>query len=265
MISTRLILWFLCGLAACAAATYVMIRPVPGGRASDSPPDPKRADLSHPASEAVPAGQAARATPAGSVQASASFPTAAPAGSAVARSRSTLTAAEQPSAGESARAATANTSAPQPRAEAANPPAGPIPTAISLATTATSAAAPGDPEAPQTASAGNGSNESATPAPAPAGTEESNIPVPAGAIVPAILYDNDPKTPQQQAAVERIISEFEKNISEIPSGYSPSEVWEAARHIADERYLTLFGYEKFNQTHLSAAKEALKERRATAP
>jgi hypothetical protein len=39
------------------------------------------------------------------------------------------------------------------------------------------------------------------------------------------------------------------------------EVWEAARKFADESYLILFGYQAYNQYHIQAAKEALREKR----
>lgn len=91
---------------------------------------------------------------------------------------------------------------------------------------------------------------------------EITIPVPEGAKVPALFQDDTPKPPQQMKAVDRIASEFEQNVSEVPTGMTQVEVWEAARLIADERYMTLFGYQAYNQYHIKAAKEALKEKRA---
>lgn len=91
---------------------------------------------------------------------------------------------------------------------------------------------------------------------------EINIPVPVGAKVPALFQDDTPKPIQQMKALDRIASEFEQNVSEIPAGISQEEVWEAARLIADERYMTLFGYQAYNQYHIKAAMEALKEKRA---
>jgi hypothetical protein len=90
---------------------------------------------------------------------------------------------------------------------------------------------------------------------------EINIPVPVGAKVPALFQDDTPKPPQQMKALDRIASEFEQNVSEIPEGMTQEEVWDAARVIADERYMTLFGYQAYNQYHIKAAKEALKEKR----
>ena len=88
--------------------------------------------------------------------------------------------------------------------------------------------------------------------------------VPDGAKVPALFYDNESKPIPQQKALDRIAIEFQQNVSEIPSGMTKEEVWEVARAIADERYITLFGYQAFNQYHLQSAKEALKEKRAQA-
>lgn len=91
---------------------------------------------------------------------------------------------------------------------------------------------------------------------------ELTIPVPVGAKVPALFQDDTPKPPQQMKALDRIASEFEQNVSEIPEGMTQEEVWDVARLIADERYMTLFGYQAYNQYHIKAAKEALKEKRA---
>ena len=80
-----------------------------------------------------------------------------------------------------------------------------------------------------------------------------------------MFYDNESKPTPQQKALDRIAIEFNQNVSEIPPGLTKEEVWEAARAIADERYITLFGYQAFNQYHLQSAKEALKEKRLRAP
>jgi hypothetical protein len=88
--------------------------------------------------------------------------------------------------------------------------------------------------------------------------------VPEGAKVPALFYDKESRPIPQQKALDRIAVEFQQNVSEIPPGMTKEEVWEAARAIADERYITLFGYQAFNQYHTQAAKEALKEKRARA-
>lgn len=91
---------------------------------------------------------------------------------------------------------------------------------------------------------------------------EITIPVPEGAKVPALFHDDVPKPAPQMKALDKIATEFEKNVSEIPPGMTKEEVWEAARKFADESYLILFGYQAFNQYHIQAAKEALKEKRA---
>jgi hypothetical protein len=91
---------------------------------------------------------------------------------------------------------------------------------------------------------------------------EISIPVPEGAKVPAVFFDAEEKPIVQQKALDRIAQEFEKNVSEIPQGLTQEEVWEAARAIADERYLTLYGYQAFNQFHIQSAKEALKEKKS---
>lgn len=95
-----------------------------------------------------------------------------------------------------------------------------------------------------------------------AAPREISIPVPEGAKVPAVFFDAEEKPIVQQKALDRIAQEFEKNVSEIPQEITKEEVWEAARAIADERYLTLFGYQAFNQYHIESAKEALRERKA---
>jgi len=94
------------------------------------------------------------------------------------------------------------------------------------------------------------------------GLREITISVPEGAMVPAVFFDAVEKPLVQQKALDRIVKEFEKNVSVIPQGLTKEEVWEAARKSADERFLTLFGYQAFNQYHIQAAKEALKEKRA---
>jgi hypothetical protein len=91
---------------------------------------------------------------------------------------------------------------------------------------------------------------------------EISIQVPEGAKVPAVFFDGEEKPMAQQKALDRIAEEFEQNVSEVPAGMKKEEVWEAARLISDERYLTLFGYQAYNQYHIQAAREALKEKRA---
>lgn len=93
---------------------------------------------------------------------------------------------------------------------------------------------------------------------------EISIPVPEGEVVPAVFQDDTPKPAVQMRALDRIASEFEENVREPPPGMTQTEAWGLAREIADERYITLFGYQAYNQYHLRGAREALKEKRARA-
>lgn len=91
---------------------------------------------------------------------------------------------------------------------------------------------------------------------------EQELAVPPGAIAPAALYDDDPKTPQQEAALERILNEFQETVtSDVGQSLTQAELWEAARLQADRRYLTLFGWQAYNARHLQSAKEAVAEKR----
>lgn len=101
-------------------------------------------------------------------------------------------------------------------------------------------------------------NETASPV-----NGEIAVPVPAGQVGPAVFYDQEERTPQQAAALDQIAAEFSENISNPIADVSAEENWNAARKIADERYLTLFGYQAYNQYHLQGAMEALKEKQAT--
>lgn len=93
---------------------------------------------------------------------------------------------------------------------------------------------------------------------------EMSIPVPPGAKVPVVFFESaEDLPPQQVKALDRIAQEFEANVSEIPPGMTEEEVWEAARAIADQSYLTLYGYHEFNHYHIQSAKEALREKRKT--
>jgi hypothetical protein len=107
------------------------------------------------------------------------------------------------------------------------------------------------------------SNPSVVDTPMTAGVpiREITIPVPEGAKVPALFHDDVPKPAPQMKALDKIATEFEMNVSEIPPGMTKEEVWEAARKFADESYLILFGYQAYNQYHIQAAKEALREKR----
>jgi hypothetical protein len=98
--------------------------------------------------------------------------------------------------------------------------------------------------------------------PPAAKTRELTIPVPTGAKVPVVFYDQEPRPLPQQEALDRIAGEFSEIIGNPPSGYTPEEVWEAARKLADERYIVLYGFDSYNQISIRAAKEALKEKKA---
>lgn len=91
---------------------------------------------------------------------------------------------------------------------------------------------------------------------------EITISVPEGAKVPALFHDDVPKPAPQMKALDKLATEFEKSVSEIPPGMTKEEVWEAARKFADESYLVLFGYQAYNQYHIQAAKEALREKKS---
>lgn len=94
-------------------------------------------------------------------------------------------------------------------------------------------------------------------------TRELVVPVPTGAKVPVVFYDQEPRPVPQQQALDRIATEFSDTVNNPPAGYSQTEVWEAARKIADERYAVLYGFDAFNKISMQAAKEALKEKKAT--
>ena len=124
---------------------------------------------------------------------------------------------------------------------------------------ATLGSAPATATTPETTEAA--AEETATP-PAPA-SRDLNIAVPTGAKVPVVFYDNQARPLPQQQALDGIASEFNEIISNPPPGYTQAEVWEAARKLADERYTVLYGFEAFNQMSMQAAREALKDKKAS--
>lgn len=108
---------------------------------------------------------------------------------------------------------------------------------------------------------------------------ESNIPVPLGARVPvAVLDDKADYTPQQRAALEAIINDFQAELqqgsvsgstdpatggeSTSAGGVSSDEVWREAQKRADDRYRILFGFAAYESLHRKAAMEALNEAKA---
>jgi len=96
-----------------------------------------------------------------------------------------------------------------------------------------------------------------------AGTQnEIQISIPIGEEVPVAFLDETPRPDPQQRALDRILVEFNQNIT-APDGAPPSpEVWRNAKKIADNRYITLYGFRKYNEMSLAAARQALKEKKA---
>jgi len=93
---------------------------------------------------------------------------------------------------------------------------------------------------------------------------EAFVNVPAGSRVPAAeLEDLQQRTPQQQNALTKIMTDFHTEIQQsmTPAGPDPV-VWENARLRADERYRILFGDAAFNALTIKAALEALGEKKA---
>lgn len=98
-----------------------------------------------------------------------------------------------------------------------------------------------------------------------AATSEVEIPVPVGEGIPAVFYDETPLPAPQQRALDRIAEEFNANIS-TPDGSPPSsDVWQQAKATADRQYITLFGFRKYNEISLAAAREALREKKVANP
>lgn len=150
-------------------------------------------------------------------------------------------------------------------------PAGASTSAYSSLSAGVAASSSGGPAASspgRSAASGNsaGSAESSAPEPSEPQPADpaSDLPIPVGTIAPAVYYDAEVRSPQQQAALDRIAAEFEENVANAGTEVSQEENWQAARKVADDRYLTLFGYQAYNQYHLQAAKEAVKELKATA-
>lgn len=111
--------------------------------------------------------------------------------------------------------------------------------------------------------AGNGSDSADAPLANATGnssdrSSELSISVPPGAVVPAVLMDETPRTPQQQEALDKIVEDFNDAVS---GGETDPDTWEDARQVADSRYIKLFGFRAFNQKHLEASRQAAAERR----
>lgn len=271
MVLVRSKILILCGVALCAATIFAVTRHQPAASSGELRPDPGPLGSS-PDVMATPQSERSKVpVNAGPAVSNTSAQASAPAMPLAGKPRVASATGNDLGATGAAPKTTAGRPA-QPTLSAINPPAATAPIAATISSSSFSSTATGSTgetsngsDSPQAAQEDGGANPPAAGAASTAASEQPNIPVPAGAIVPAILYDTEPKTPQQQAAVEQVIKEFEKNIAEVPSGSTEGEVWDISREIADERYITLFGFEKFNQMHLSAAKEALKERKVTTP
>lgn len=88
------------------------------------------------------------------------------------------------------------------------------------------------------------------------------IEVPAGEKVPAVFYEVEPKPAPQQKMLDRIAAEFNQTVANPPPGVPKQLVWEGARRRADEQYIKLYGHAAYNDRHLQAAREAVREKRA---
>jgi hypothetical protein len=87
--------------------------------------------------------------------------------------------------------------------------------------------------------------------------------VPPGARLPALFLDERPLPAAQRRVLDRVANDFIDAVASDPSGQDRA-LWEAARAEADRQYIKLYGHAAYNSLHMQAAKEALRERRATA-
>ncbi len=112
-------------------------------------------------------------------------------------------------------------------------------------------------------------------------SRDLDIEVPFGARVPAVFLDDTPRPAPQQAALERIMDEFQDTIQRFKSrsrsssvnlenpaadggNFEELQVWEKARQQADRRYQILYGDAAYNRLTMLAAMQALEERREAA-
>lgn len=102
-----------------------------------------------------------------------------------------------------------------------------------------------------------------TAAPAWGSSVSPPLAVPAGARLPALFLDERPLPPAQRRVLDRIANEFIDAVAGDPSGQNRA-LWESARAAADQQYIKLYGHAAYNALHLRAAKEAVREQRATA-
>jgi hypothetical protein len=87
--------------------------------------------------------------------------------------------------------------------------------------------------------------------------------VPAGARLPALFLDERPLPPPQRRILDRVANEFIDAVAGDPAGQN-RVLWETAREAADQQYIKLYGHAAYNALHLRAAREAVREQRATA-
>lgn len=99
--------------------------------------------------------------------------------------------------------------------------------------------------------------------PAGGSTVSPPVVVPPGVRLPALFLDERPLPAAQRRVLDRVANDFIDAVASDPSGQDRA-LWEAARAEADQQYIKLYGHAAYNSLHLQAAKEALKERRATA-
>lgn len=86
--------------------------------------------------------------------------------------------------------------------------------------------------------------------------------VPPGARLPVVFLDLRALPIPQRRALDRMANDFIDAIDS--SGEHDYSAWEAAREAADRQYIKFYGQAAYNALHLQAAKEAVRERRATA-
>jgi hypothetical protein len=94
------------------------------------------------------------------------------------------------------------------------------------------------------------------------GGTEIAVAVPPGERAPAVFYDESPRPEPQMRMLDQIAREFNDLVAQPVPGYTAEQIWRAARDWADERYLYFFGWDAWHALHLSAAKEAVREKEA---
>jgi len=114
------------------------------------------------------------------------------------------------------------------------------------------------------ATANDAQSQALIPAtPAGASSVSAPLAVPVGARLPALFLDERPLPAPQRRVLDRVANEFIDAVAGDPSGQNRA-LWESAREAADRQYIKLYGHNAYNALHLRAAKEAVREQRATA-